>query len=368
MKRYNNLYAQVCDLQNLERAAKEAARNKGDYYGVTHFKRHATEYLETLKQSLEYKTYKTSPYKHRTIWERKLRTLSIVPYYPDNIIDHAIMQVIEPIVVGTFTADTYSCIKGRGTSGCMRAVDKMIRETAEWNDVFIFKCDVRHYFDSIDHDLLKQVIRTKIKDDDLLWLLDEIIDSIEGVPIGRYLSQYTSNWFLTPFDHWVREVLPQIIEKRLNRKAGKIYYFRYMDDMTFANADKAVLHIIREEVQAKLEEYKLELKHSWQVFRLADDRKDKQGRGLDFVGFVWTRKQKSLRKSIKLNLKKKVGKIDFVTKKQVSSYLGWVRYSDSKNLFHNLTRENYYDFTQRHKARGIRESRRWPNAVPLQHC
>lgn len=350
MKRYNDLYAKICDISNLERAAKEAARNKGDYYGVTHFNRHASEYLQELKEKLESKTYKTSEYKHRTIWERKLRTLSIVPYYPDNIVDHAIMQVIEPIVVGSFTADTYSCIRGRGTSGCMRAVDRMIAETKDWEDVFIFKCDVRHYFDTIDHELLKQIIRRKIKDKDLLWLLDEIIDSIDNVPIGRYLSQYTSNWFLTPFDHWVREVMPARIEQELGRNIGKFYYFRYMDDMTFACRDKEALHIMQREVKNKLAEYKLEMKHSWQIFRLAETRKDKLGRGLDFVGFVWTRKQKSIRKSIKLNFRKKVKKLKHVTKRQVSSYIGWVRYSNSKNLFNHLTKTNYYDFTKKRNA------------------
>lgn len=367
MKRYNNLYAQVYDIDNLRKAAKEAAKNKGDYYGVTHFSKHADELLQILSQSLRDKTYKTSPYTMRDIWEGKVRTLAILPYYPDNITDHAIIQVIGDIIVGTFTADTFSCIKGRGTSGCMRAVDNMIKETRSWGTLYVFKCDIHHYFPSIDHDTLKAIVRTKIKDPDLLWLIDEIIDSIEGAPIGRYFSQYSSNWYLTPFDHWVREKLPATLRERLGYDVGYYYYFRYMDDLTFCHHNKEVLHTIHDEVRKELSRYKLEIKDNWQVFPMAENREDKSGRGLDFVGFVWFRSQKLLRTTIKRNFAKKIKGLRYVTKRQIASYIGWVKYSDSKNLFKTLTKQNYYDFTQRHTTSRFRENWRRSHYVPLRH-
>lgn len=367
MKRYNNLYAKIYEKENLRLAAKEAAKNKGDYYGVAYFNKNADELLDKLAVMLKEKKYHTSPYKMRDIWEGKIRTLAILPYYPDNIVDHAIIQVIGDIITSTFTADTFSCIKGRGTSGCMRAVDKMIAETQNWEKLYIFKADVHHYFPSIDHEILKAIVRTKIKDPDLLWLLDEIIDSIEGAPIGRYFSQYSSNWYLTPFDHWVKEKLPAILRQRLGRDAGRFYYFRYMDDLTFSHKEKAVLHIIKDEVQRELTKYKLELKGNWQIFPVAENRADKSGRGLDFVGFVWFRRQKLLRSTIKLNFAKKIRGLKYVTKQQIASYIGWVKYSNSKHLFLTLTNNSYYDFTQRHKASRFRENWRRPPALPLRH-
>ena len=90
--------------------------------------------------------------------------------------------------------------------------------------------DIKKFYPSINHDILKQIIRYKIKDEELLQLLDEIIDSAEGVPIGNYLSQFFANLYLAYFDHWIKEILKVI------------YYFRYCDDITILGSSKEELH------------------------------------------------------------------------------------------------------------------------------
>lgn len=368
MKRKNNLFSQVYDLDNLRAAAKAAAKDKGDYYGVKKFNKDPDRYLKELQTQLQTKTFRTSRYRSRDIWEGKKRTLNILPYYPDNILDHAIIQVIGGIIESTFTADTYSCIKGRGTGGCRLAVLRMIEETKEWEHLYIFKADVHHYFPSTDHGIMKARVREKIKDADLLDVLDEIIDSIEGTPIGRYLSQYTSNWYLSPFDHWVKERLPILLSEYFGRKIVLRYYFRYMDDLTLGHDEKAVLHVARLFIEEKLaKDFKLSIKDNWQVFPVAEHRGDHKGRALDFVGFRFYRGQTLIRTKIKKSFAKKVASLRYVTKKQIAPYIGWVKYSNAKHLFNNLTKSNYYDFTLRPKTESLRTYGQRVHRLPLRH-
>lgn len=101
----------------------------------------------------------------------------------------------------------------------MLKVDKALKDVE--NTRYCLKIDVKKFYPSIDHDVLKQIVRRKIKCPDTLALLDQIIDSAAGVPIGNYLSQYFANLFLAYFDHWIKE------------EVGVKYYFRYADDMVF---------------------------------------------------------------------------------------------------------------------------------------
>lgn len=113
---------------------------------------------------------------------------------------------MEPIWVSVFTADTYSCIKERGIHSLAKKLRDNLDKDPEGTK-YCLKLDIRKFYPSLNHDILKGIIRKKIKDEDLLWLLDEIIDSADGVPIGNYLSQFFANLYLAYFDHWVKEEL-----------------------------------------------------------------------------------------------------------------------------------------------------------------
>ena len=337
MKRIGNLYDKIISVDNLRLADQKARRGKSHKYGVRLHDRNREQNILALHDLLRRKAFKTSPYETFTIFEPKERLIYRLPYYPDRIVHHAIMNVLEPIWVSTFIAGTYSCIKGRGIQGCMEDVDEALKDKDGTR--YCLKIDVRKFYPSIDHDTLKQVVRRKIKCADTLALIDEIIDSADGVPIGNYLSQYLANLYLTYFDHWIKEV--QHVK----------YYFRYADDMVFLGSDKTALHTLYRQIEAYLRDnLKLTVKGNWQVFPIAKNKYDTTGRGLDFVGFVFYHEQKQIRKTIKKNFcracarlnKEQPAKELTAYKQTVASWLGWAKHSNSLHLLQTILKDDYY--------------------------
>ena len=226
MKRYGNLYAHICDIDNLRRAAHNAARGKRNE--VTAFFADLDTNLEQLHRELTEKRYSTSRYDVFIKQEGKRREIYKLPFR-DRVVHWAIMQVLEPIWTPQFTADTHACIKGRGMHSLLLKLREDLRNDAE-GTAYCLKLDVRKFYPSIDHEKMKTVVRRKIKDPEVLWLLDSIIDSAPGVPIGNYISQYFANLYLSELDHLLKEV------------AGVRYYYRYADDMVLLAGDKPTLH------------------------------------------------------------------------------------------------------------------------------
>lgn len=317
MKRINNLYLQICSIENLQLADSIARKGKLKQPGVIKHNRNREANIQLLQRMLIEKTYKTSLYTTFTIYEPKERLIFRLPYFPDRITHHAVMNVLEPIFVSTFTADTYSCIKTRGIHAAANAVKIALRD--ESGTTYCLKLDIKKFYPSVDHDILKQLLRKKFKDQDLLWLLDGIIDSADGLPIGNYLSQYFANFYLTYFDHWMKEV------KRVR------YYFRYADDLVILSDNKPYLHEllfeIREFLQSNL---KLTVKRNYQVFPVDD-------RGIDFVGYVFRHTHTRLRKSIKQNFARMIKRNK--NAQSIASYRGWAIHCNSKNLLNKLLHE-----------------------------
>lgn len=344
MKRIGNLYEKIISLDNLRCADEKARRGKLHTYGVQVHDRNREANLLALHEALLTKTFKTSRYEVFTVFEPKERLIYRLPYYPDRIVHHAIMNVLEPIWVSVFTNDTYSCIKKRGIHGAMRKVKQAMKDRK--NTRYCLKIDIRKFYPSIDHDVLKMIIRRKIKCKETLWLLDEIIDSADGVPIGNYLSQYLANLYLAYFDHWIKEV------KRVK------YYFRYADDMVFLSSSKEELHRLLADIREYMKDLKLDLKGNEQVFPIGNNRYDRHGRGLDFIGFVFYHSQTQIRKSIKKNFcraaakwnKKPNAKLDDY-RQALCGWFGWAKYSDSKHLLKTILKPEFYDTcVLRHKA------------------
>lgn len=313
MKRLNGLYQQICSVENLQLADAKARKRKGDQYGIMLHDRNKDENIQALRDMLLNKTYTTSPYEVFKIYEPKERDVYRLPYYPDRITHHAIMNVLEPVFVGTFTADTYSCIKGRGIHAAARSVRKALKDVN--GTQYCLKLDIKKFYPSIDHHILKALLRRKIKDNDLLWLLDGIIDSAPGVPIGNYLSQYFANFYLTYFDHWLKE------EKQLR------YYYRYADDIVILAGEKAMLHQTLADIRGYLETLKLSIKSNYQVYPVA-------ARGIDFVGYRFYHTHVLLRKSIKQRFARAVAR--GASQQTLAAYRGWTKHCDSKNLVNIL--------------------------------
>lgn len=326
MKRYSGLYEKIYDIQNLRLAHKNARKGKSHYSEVKMVDSNPDYYLFLKQEMLKNKTYKTSEYEiFKKIDKGKEREIYKLPYFPDRIVHWAVMQVIEPIWMKTFIFDTYSSIKGRGIHKGLKRLHKAMKDRE--GTKYCLKFDIKKFYPSINHVILKQIIRKKIKDKDLLWLLDEVIDSVEGetnVPIGNYLSQYFGNLYLTYFDHWLKE------EKKIK------YYFRYCDDCVILHHDKKFLHELRKEIEKYLDEnLKLKIKENWQVFPT-------YVRGVDFLGYRsfgdFTLLRKSTAKQLKRKMRKLKQKIDkgetlnFSDKCSINSYLGWLKWCNSYRL------------------------------------
>lgn len=314
MKRVGNLADRIFSIENLQLADKIASQGKMTSYGVVKHLANQEPNIIRLRESLINKTFRTSKYKTFFIYEPKEREIFQLPYYPDRITHHAVMNVLEPIFVSTFTADTYSCIKKRGIHGALRGVRKALDDPDETQ--FCLKLDIKKFYPNVNHDILKALLRKKLKDPDLLWLLDDVIDSAPGLPIGNYLSQYFANFYLTYFDHWIKE------------KKGVKHYFRYADDLVIFGKTKEELHQLLADIRKYLwDELRLTVKGNYQVFPV-------WARGVDFVGYKSYHEYTLLRKSIKKAFARMLRKRK--NGKSIMAYKGWTMHGNCKNLENEL--------------------------------
>jgi retron-type reverse transcriptase len=306
-------------MENLVAAHKNARKGKTHYSDVIKVDKNPEAYLNEIQKMLINKTYRTSNY--NTFIKRdgkKDREIFVLPYYPDRIVQWAIVQVLEPIWMSSFVANTFSSLKGRGIHQGLVRIQNDLHNRKETQ--YCLKIDIRKFYPSIDHRILKSIIRKKIKDVNVLELLDEIIDSTSGVPIGNYLSQYFGNLYLNDFDHWMKEV-----------NHAK-YYYRYCDDVVILGSDKYELHILVRKIQKYLaENLFLILKSNWQIFPTFV-------RGIDFLGYRCFGKYTLLRKSIVKKMKPKlktISKFEKLTirdRSVIFSYCGWLSWCNSHRL------------------------------------
>lgn len=326
MKRIGNIYEKIISIDNLLQADQNARRGKGYQRGIKEFDKNFEQNIADIYRDLASGTYKTSGYRHMMIHEPKERKISILSYR-DRIVQHAIVLQLEKMFVNSFTADTYSCIKGRGTHKMSSKLTDALKDEACTR--FCLKLDIRKFYPSVDNSTLKLMIRRKIKDQELLKLLDGIIDSAEGLPIGNLLSQVFGNFYLSPLDHWLKE-------KKMVR-----YYFRYLDDMVILGPDTKYLRKVHAGIRAYLKNrLKLDLNSKWQIFLIAKKHRA-SGRGIDVGGYVHYRDHKRLRKRIKIAFarvaaRRRKSKHPERMRPSIESYKGWAKHCDAKHLIKKL--------------------------------
>jgi RNA-directed DNA polymerase len=354
MKRYGNIFDSIISIENLREAHRNASRGKKSYRQVRKINKKTDFYLYKIQNMLKNGTYRVSKYRLKIINDKgKQRELYKLPYYPDRIIQWAIMLQIENILVKTFCYHTCASIAGRGIN---RAVKLSKKYTAKSNDCrYCLKFDIKKFYPSIDQTILKNMLRKKFKDKRLLSLLDLIIDSFpqeKGIPIGSYLSQYLANFYLTYFDHWLKETM-------LCK-----YVVRYMDDICVYSDNKADLHYILKQSQEYLaEKLNLIMKENYQIFPT-------RIRGVDFVGYRFFGTFTLLRKRIALRYKRKVIKLSKkpITAHSLSSFFSYFGFTIpantkrffKKNLQNLFTKMKTFIFRQRMIKRGY-----VPNYEPL---
>lgn len=255
MKRYGNLWCQIIDWSNLLLASRKAQKGKRFRDNVLAFNYNLEQELFKLQSELQSKTYQPGKYRSFRIYDPKPRLISAAPYR-DRVVHHALCNIIVPLMEKSFIHDTYANRVGYGTH---RALQRFIKFTR--SSQYVLQCDIKKYFPSIDHEILKEQIRRKIKCPDTLWLIDRIIDSSNpqdpvleyfpgddllvpvlrrhGLPIGNLTSQFFANWYLNDFDHFIKE------------KLGVKKYLRFVDDFALFGEDRQFLT----QARIKIEQY-----------------------------------------------------------------------------------------------------------------
>lgn len=305
MKRKGYLYDKICAKANIELAIKNSQKGKKKSKQVVEFNNNYQNNLGTLFNLLKDEKYIISDYKVKYIKDgNKIRELKILPYFPDRIIQHCILQIINPILLKTFPTNTYSAIKGRGIHKCLYKLKSVIN-----NYDYCLKLDIKKYYENIDNEILKSFLLKKFKDKQLLNLLFHIIDKEAGCVIGSYLSQWFGNFYLSYFIHY------------LNSKKD-IKVFVYMDDIVILGNDKQLLYNLKLEIIDYLKtKLKLELSN-YQVFPVS--------KGIDFLGYRIFKTRTLIRKRIKLNFIK-MTKINY-NEKSINSYKSWFSHANCINL------------------------------------
>lgn len=263
MKRIGNLWNEVIAFDNLLVATQKAQKGKRFQENVLQFNFDLEIELFKIQTELKNKTYQPGEYKTFEIHEPKKRLISAAPYR-DRVVHHALCNVIEPIFNKTFIYDSYANRNGKGTH---KALDRFVNYFR--TSKYVLKCDIVKYFPSIDHQILKLLIRRKIKCKDTLWLIDLIIDNSNpqipineyfagddlftpferkrGLPIGNLTSQFFANVYLSEFDHFIKDEL------------GIKKYVRFVDDFAIFADEKSVLTDLRKKIEKRIENYRLRI-------------------------------------------------------------------------------------------------------------
>lgn len=339
MKRIGNIYCKITSKENIARAFTNAAKGKHDRKVVKDIFDNFNYYVDEVQEMLVNKTYIPSPYIILKIHDgtrKKERIIFKPKFYPDQVVHWALMQQIEPIIMRGMYDLCCASVRDRGIKRASNYLKKNLVNDRK-NTKYCLKLDIKKFYPSLDKEILKQKFRKKVKDNDVLHLLDMIIESSEeGVPIGNYTSQWFANFYLQDLDHYIKE------------KLQVKHYVRYMDDMLLFHRNKKELHKIKLTVDEFLEKEHLRIKENWQLFKV-------DSRPLDFIGYRFYRGYTTLRDSNFLRIKRRIKKvykkktISYLDASAIISYAGWLKHCDS-----HIFKEKYMDpYINIKKCKGV---------------
>jgi RNA-directed DNA polymerase len=356
MIRYGDLFPSVVSWANLCAAARNARRGKLARPVVGRFEFRQEWELVRLQRELETGTYRPGPFRTHRISRPKARLISAAPYR-DRVAHHAIMNVLIPLLDRHFRTESYACRTDKGTHAASRRLQHLMREYP-----FALRADIRLFFPSIDHEILKSIFRRLIKDHRLLDLLDVLVDGSNpqdpildwfpgdnlftpmerrrGLPIGNLTSQWFANWYLNGFDHTVTSHL------------GFGAYVRYCDDFVILDRDRGRLVELRYRIEKLLAGLRLRL-HPGKT-AIVPTRA-----GLTFVGYrTWPHRREVRGSNVRLFLRsvremRKAYDAGLLTldeiRQRVAGWLGHAAQADSLPLFSRLYRK--WPFTEFPKSR-----------------
>lgn len=314
MKIYKDIFEKIISLESLFSAWEEFKKGKQKKKDVMEFEFNLEENMFNLRRKLKNKTYAHGGYHGFYITDPKVRHIHKAAV-KDRILHHAIYSVLNPIFESTFIYDSYSCRKSKGTHKGINRLEKFLRKASKNNfkPSFAMKCDIRKFFESVDHDVLISIIEKRIKDDDAMWLIKGVIESFQpGIPIGNLTSQMFANIYLNELDQFAKQVLKVL------------FYLRYTDDFVIISESKEKLENWLPEIKNFLfEKLKMELHPNKIIFR-------KYRQGIDFLGYVQFPHHRVLRIRTRKRIIKKVKR--GVVEQSLQSYLGVLSHADSHKL------------------------------------
>jgi RNA-directed DNA polymerase len=330
------MYDQICSWDNLLLAYRRASRGKRGHPNVAAFEYALEDNLLELQTELQTFTYHPGPYTSFYIHEPKRRLISAAPFR-DRVVHHALCNLIELIFERSFVFDSYANRVGKGTH---RALDRAQYFARRYP--YVLACDIRQFFPSIDHAVLREQLARRISDQSVLWLIDQILASGAGVlseayepvyfpgddlfaaqrprglPIGNLTSQFWANVYLNSFDHFVKREL---------RCGG---YVRYVDDFLMFAEDKALLWQWKTALQSRLAGLRLTI-HAASCPRPVAE-------GISYLGFVLDPQRRRLKRRKGLYYRRKLqGLLDAYTRDDINlaqitaSVQGWVNHARYAN-------------------------------------
>ena len=330
-KTLKNKYYEKLTYEKLMEAHIKSRKGKGNRKEIIMFNLKQEEYIMWLLEKLKNKTYKHGGYTTFYVTEPKLRKIEKSRYIDRIVHRWLVDNFLKPAFIPQLINTTYACIEERGMhKACLDVQKTMKRCTNKWGKYYILKMDVAKYFDNINKEILLEILKRKIKDKNILWLINEILYAQKrekGLEIGYYTSQIFANIYLNEID--------QYIKHKLKIK----YYFRYMDDSILLVETKKEAIIALEKIKKYLKEnLQLELNSKTQIF------KNKQG--VNFCGYKINEQRLKIRDKGKRKLKKKIKKLKQqikegeITSKEAYRYLaghmGYIKIADTYTLEEKL--------------------------------
>lgn len=289
-------FERIISIDNLLYAWREFVKGKRSKADIQVFGLHLMDNLLDLRHDLSSRTYQHGGYKHFKISDPKPRDIHKASVR-DRLVHHSVHRVLYPYFDRKFISDSYSCRLGKGTHRAMNRFRTFAFNASQnhTRTCWVLKCDIKKFFASIDHAILKEILAKHIKDQNTLWLLDNLIDSFvttdsvliyqdispKGLPLGNLTSQLLVNIYMNEFDQFIKHTL-------------KIkYYVRYADDFVILSPAKQQLENYMPLIKNFLEtSLKLTL-HPTKCFTKTF------ASGVDFLGWVHFPDHRVLRTSTK---------------------------------------------------------------------
>ena len=315
MKKFTKTYEEVMTFENLFLAWREFVRDKSKKADVIMFQSKLMDNLFELYEELKDKKYRHDSYQAFKINDPKPRDIHKARVR-DRVIHHLLYNILYDFFDTTFIYDSYSCRKSKGThKALVRFRSFVLKESHNMTkSYYVLKCDVRKFFASINHDILKNILRKRIANTDILILLENIVDSFSiGLPLGNLTSQLLVNIYMNEFD--------QFMKRDLKVK----YYIRYADDFVIVSQDKKYLENMILVIADFLEK-RLRLKlHPDKVFIKSIYS------GVDFLGWIEFGNHRVVRTSTKKRMMRTLQKNNY-QKESISSYEGMLQHGNAYTI------------------------------------